>query len=393
MADSNEAATVHVPLGTRAYDVVIGRGVLGGLGRVVGERCAAAKRAFVVVDDHLPVELVARATESLAAAGLSIATMRIHASEAEKSLGTLEQILVRLAETRHERTDVLIALGGGVVGDVAGFAAGVYRRGTPFIQCPTTLLSMVDASVGGKTAVNLRSGSGASLKKNLVGAFHQPVAVLADLGALDSLPRRELAAGFAECVKHGLISTDFGDGDLWSWMEANAAALLGRRDDLLTEFVRRNVQIKARVVASDEREEAADEVGGRALLNLGHTFGHAIEPIPGLSPDGDPRHAPLLHGEAVALGLVAASATAEHLKLAPTGTRQRVETMLTKFGLPVRLAGLPDDATIMTAMAHDKKVTGGRMRLVLPCGTGRAKIVADPAEAAVRAGLDAIRMR
>lgn len=390
MAQQPDTAIVHVPLGARAYDVVIGRGVLEEVGRVVNERCGpGARRAFVVIDDNLPVDLVARATETLAASGLSVATMRVHASEKEKSLATLEAILIRIAETRHERTDPLIALGGGIVGDIAGFAAAVYRRGVPFIQCPTTLLAMVDASVGGKTAANLSAGS--SLKKNLIGAFHQPIAVLADLAGLDSLPDREFRAGLAECAKHGAICVMSGDPSLWGWLETSAARLLARDAAALAELVERNVHLKASVVAGDEREEAPDTVGGRALLNLGHTFGHAIEPIPGLTPDGDPAHAPLLHGEAVALGLVAACAAAEHLELSAPGTRQRMERLLSAFGLPIRIAGLPDDATLLASMAHDKKVTGGRLRLVLPSGLGRAEVVSNPPEAAVRAGLAAIR--
>lgn len=389
-----DPATVRVELGERSYNVLIGRAILEQLGLTARARCRpGASRAFLVVDANLPKEPVAHATASLTRAGFATTHAVQHASEPEKSIPSVETLLTQIAETRHERQDVVIALGGGIVGDLAGFVAGIYRRGVPFIQCPTTLLSMVDASVGGKTGANLTlSASGAgSLKKNLIGVFHQPVAVLADLATLDSLADREFRAGLAECVKHGLISADFADPDLFAWMETTAARILARDPAVLKELVHRNVAVKARVVAGDEREEAESAAGGRALLNLGHTFGHALEPIPTLSPDSNPARAPLLHGEAIALGLVAACATAGSLGLCGPDIGERARALLQRFGLPVRVAGLPDDAAILAAMAHDKKVMGGRLRLVLPARLGHAKVVESPDESAIRAGLGAIR--
>lgn len=379
---------VRIELRERSYEVEVASGALIRAGSLARARCRpGAARAFMVVDGQVPPGIVDRARASLEAASFVVATETLRAAETEKSLATVERLLTAIAATRHERWDPVLALGGGLVGDVAGFVAGIYRRGVPFIQCPTTLLSMVDASVGGKTGVNLAVEG--SVKKNLVGVFHQPVGVLADLDALDSLPPRELGAGFAECVKHALISAEFGDAGLWDWMRASSARLIARDAAALKELVVRNVRVKAAVVAGDEREER-DE-GGRALLNLGHTFGHAIEPIPHLSPDGDPGHAPLLHGEAVALGLVAASATAEHLPGGPRGLTGHVRALLQKLGLPIQVAGLPPDDRLLAAMAHDKKAMGGRMRLVLPRDGARAAVVPDPNPAAVRAGLAAIR--
>ncbi|MCC6676910.1 MAG: 3-dehydroquinate synthase [Phycisphaerales bacterium] len=382
------AGSVRVDLAERSYDVLVGPALLSRVGGLARSRCrAGAARAFIVIDDNIPAAMVERAAAALEGAGFRTSRAAVRASESGKSLETVQKLLVSFAATRHERWDPVIALGGGIVGDVTGFAAGIYRRGVPFIQCPTTLLSMVDASVGGKTGANLEVDG--ALKKNLVGVFHQPIGVLADLDTLGSLPDRELRAGLAECVKHAMISADFGDPGLWRWTLDHAEALLARDPARLTELVVRNVGVKARVVAGDEREET--EGGGRALLNLGHTFGHAIEPMAHLSPDGDPRHAPLLHGEAVALGLVAACATAESIGSSPPGLRGEVESLLARLGLPTRVAGLPADEVTLTAIAHDKKVMSGRLRLVLPRGIGRAEVVAAPPEAAVRTGLSAIR--
>jgi 3-dehydroquinate synthetase len=291
-----------------------------------------------------------------------------------------------------------------VVGDLAGFAAASYRRGVPVIQCPTTLLAMVDASVGGKTGVNLDLGTAEApdLKKNAVGAFHQPSLVLVDTDSLGSLAPRHLRAGLAECIKHGLIAADAGDPGLLEWTGANLERLLGLDQGLVTELVTRNVAVKARIVVGDEREEASS--GGRALLNLGHTFGHAIETLARLSfegpgrvyregtgPGGDRRATLLLHGEAVGLGLVAAATCSAKLGLCPMGLVEQVRDLLTRAGLPTTVVGLPSDEAIITLMGHDKKAMGGVMRLVLPVGGGRAKVVANPALGAVVAGLAAIR--
>lgn len=382
---------VEVRAPSLSYEVVIGSGTLARVGEFARAALARpAARALVVADESLPARLIDSVRTSLGGAGLSTTVARVAASEAGKSPSTVEAVLAAAARARHERSEPFIALGGGITGDIAGFAGATYRRGVPWINCPTSLLAMVDASIGGKTGVNLRLGDApGDLKKNMVGAFHQPRLVVADVDALRSLPDRELRCGLAECVKHGLLSAEFGDAGLLDWTEANVDRFLSRDADGLIELVARNVTVKAAVVEGDEREEADD--GGRALLNLGHTFGHAIETLPGLTPDGDPSHSPLKHGEAVALGLIAACRTAEALQLGPASIGDRVRSLLARIGLPTTVAGLPDDAGLLALMAHDKKARAGRMRLILPCGPGRCRVVEDAPSATVAAGLDAIR--
>ncbi|MEC9372216.1 MAG: 3-dehydroquinate synthase family protein, partial [Planctomycetota bacterium] len=325
-----------------------------------------------------------------------VAEASIVATERRKSLATAEHLLRCVAETRHERRDPIVALGGGVVGDVAGFVAATYQRGCPVVQCPTTLLSMVDASVGGKTGVNLEVEKahrrGGTLLKNFVGAFWQPSLVLADVRSLQSLDARHVRCGIAECIKHGMIARGVGaTEDLFEWTASMLPSIVEQDEDVLVDLVARNVAVKARVVVGDEREEAASSAGGRALLNLGHTFGHAIEPLAGLSPTGKETDAPLLHGEAVGLGLVAASACAAELGMVEGEYAELVRATVEAAGLPVRVKGLPSDEDLIAAMGHDKKVRGGKLRLVLPCGDGEARVVDDPDERAVRAGIGAIR--
>ncbi|RMH23610.1 MAG: 3-dehydroquinate synthase [Planctomycetota bacterium] len=378
--------SVRVSLGERAYHVEIGVGLLGALGASVRDAVSAApRRAFLVADDNLPHELVGAAVSSLDEAGFAVTTERVVATESNKSVATLERLLASLARSRHERGEPVVALGGGIVGDLAGFAAAVYRRGVPVIQCPTTLLAMVDASVGGKTGVNLSVGG--ALLKNMAGAFWQPRRVLADVAALRSLGDRQFRAGLAECLKHGLIAGRL-DPALAEWTAGALPSLHCRDEGALVKLIGRNVAVKARVVEADERE-AAD--GGRALLNLGHTYAHAIETIPHLTPDGDAANAPLLHGEAVALGLIAAGAAAEALGRVESGFVDRLRALVADAGLPIEVAGLPDSAELTDAMTHDKKVAGGRLRLVLPTGAGLAEVVSDPPMSAVGAGFDAIR--
>lgn len=376
-------------LPSRSYEVLIGRGLLGEL----GERAASllprsSKRAFLVADAGLPQALVDLTARSLVDAGLAVSSVSIRAVEAGKSLDAASRLLERLASTKHERGDPVIALGGGITGDVAGFVASIYRRGVPVIQCPTTLLSMVDASVGGKTGVNLEADG--SLRKNLVGAFHQPVFVLIDTAAIDSLPDRQLRAALAECFKHGLIGHAVDPG-LFEWTERRLPAVLARDADTLAELVERNVRVKAWFVAGDEREEKPTHEAGRMILNLGHTFAHAIETIPHLSPTSNPADAPLHHGEAVSLGIIAACFTSASLGRLDPAAAERIRRVLDEAGLPSRVAGLPSDEDILAAMSHDKKVAGGRMRLVLPVSIGNAVVVEDPPEDAVREGIRAIR--
>lgn len=386
--------TVRVPLGDRSYDAIIGHGLLPGLGGRVASLSGGGRseRAFVVYDEGLSRELVNTVIASLAGAGFDTSAAGIAPSEEAKSLGTAERLLAEIALTRHERDDPVVALGGGIVGDLAGFAASVYRRGVPVVQCPTTLLAMVDASVGGKTGVNLRIGADpGSLKKNVVGAFHQPRLVVADVGALASLPARHLRSGLAECVKHALIGADWGEPGLFEWISTRYAGVLAGDLGTLIELVARNVAVKAGVIAGDEEERAEAGAGARALLNLGHTFGHAIETLPGLSPDGQSASAPLQHGEAVGLGLVAACRCAHDLGICPGSVGDRVVDLLGRIGLPTRVAGLPANDRLLAAMSHDKKVSGDKLRLVLPIELGRSRVIEDPGEGAICAGIDAIR--
>lgn len=365
-----------------AYAVLIGRGALADLGRHVGAALRFPPgRAMLVHDSGLPGSIVEMAWGSLARAGYETHVFAFAASEAAKSLETLETLLVELAKAKLDRRDPVVALGGGVVGDVAGFGAAVYRRGVPLIQCPTTLLAMVDASVGGKTGVNLEIAPG-DLRKNLAGSFHQPSLVVADTGALESLPPREYAAGLAECVKHALIGADARDPGLAEWLGAKARAVAAGDPAVLAELIARNVAVKARIVELDPTERAPANAGGRALLNLGHTFAHAIETIPALG---------LNHGEAVGLGLLAASTAAAAIGLVGADHAGWVRQMLTAFGLPTAAGPLPDDDALRARMQDDKKVLSGVLRLVLPCGRWHARVVENPPETAVRAGWGAIR--
>lgn len=395
---------VEVRAASRTYEVLIGRGLLSEVGpRMAKALGRTVRRCFLVVDSGLPSRWLQRVCEGLAPLRIADVVSRQVPDESRKTGPSLDEHLRAMARERFERWEPLVAIGGGITGDVAGFAAATYRRGIPWVNCPTTLLAMVDASVGGKTGINLEldpegdstrgeslvGAPAAGLRKNMIGAFHHPILVLADVGTLPTLPGREIRCGLAECVKHAMIAADFGDSGLLDWTEANAARFRAREAEALIELIARNVTVKAVVVATDEREEA--EEGGRALLNLGHTFGHAIETLPGLSPDGDPSHAPLKHGEAVALGLLAACRTAAAMGLCPAGFGDRVRAILTRAGLPTAVAGLPDPDRLLPLLAHDKKVRAGKLRLVLPVSEGRCRVVEDPPEAAVRAGLTAIR--
>jgi 3-dehydroquinate synthetase len=375
------------------YQALVGAGLLSELGPLVREVTRpAARRAMIVRDRGVPEELGLAARASLQASGLVVSVVELSPTEADKSLASVERVLVALGTSRHERWDPIIALGGGVVGDLAGFAAAIYRRGVPVVQCPTTLLSMVDASVGGKTGANLAVGS--SLKKNLIGAFHQPALVVADVQTLGSLPDRTLRAGLAECLKHGLLGPTLGAPGLEAFTVAAIPGVIARSAEALADLVARNVALKASVVQGDEREEAPNQRGGRALLNLGHTFGHAVETLPGLrwtGADGGVRDN-LEHGEAVALGLVAAYACAARLGWVPEARADEVAARVTSAGLPDRASGLPSWGVVAGLMGDDKKVAGGVLRLVLPRREGPSERIgvvdAGPGMMeAVRAGL------
>lgn len=380
----------RIPINTPGgrYDVVIAHDGLDALGELILRALPAQPaRGVLIADRGLPASIVDRAEASLRGAGLEPVTLTAEATESAKSMETATALLRAVAAARLERDEPVIALGGGLVGDVAGFVASIYRRGVPSVLCPTTLLAMVDASVGGKTGVNLAPEGETGLRKNMVGTFHQPALVLADTALLGPLPERAFRAGLGECVKHAMLGADQGDPDLLGWIETQAGAILSRTPGTLDELVARNVRIKAGVVAADERETA--ESGGRALLNLGHTFAHAIETDPSLSPTGKPGDAPLQHGEAVGLGLVAACHLGVSLGLLDAASAERVERLLVALGLPIRLDPGPDPDRVLDAMGHDKKVRGGRWRLVVPCGPGRARVVTDPPSASVRGAIEA----
>lgn len=387
------ARRVPVQLGDRSYEVCIGSGALSLAPGIVKQRLGPnCRSAFVVIDSGLPEAVSHRAIATLRAGGLNATSIAVMATEHDKSLESLGQIVTQMTRCKLERSDVVIALGGGIVGDLAGFAAAVYRRGIGVVQCPTTLLSMVDASVGGKTGVNIDlGGDGTDLKKNMVGSFHQPIGVLADLDTLDSLDGRQFAAGLAECIKHAMIGADFGDTGLLAWTEANIGQLSKAAIPLLAELVDRNVRIKARVVAGDEREE---KDGGRALLNLGHTFAHAIEALPGargILKNGTELPGDIHHGEAVALGLHAAAKVSVSLGLVQADYADRIRSLADSSQLPARVRGLPSAEKLIERMSHDKKHIGGKIRLVLPCADGKARIVENPDVNAVRGAIESIR--
>lgn len=285
--------------------------------------------------------------------------------EMHKTLANVSRMLDVLIANRFARDACVVALGGGVVGDMAGFAAACYQRGIPFVQVPTTLLSQVDSSVGGKTGVNHPGG------KNLIGAFHQPMAVFADTNTLNTLPDRELRAGLAEVIKYGLIV----DRVFFDWLEAHAPDLLGRDPDALTHAIKRSCEIKAEIVGRDEREQ-----GERALLNLGHTFGHAIESAT--------NYTTWLHGEAVGAGMLLAADMSQRLGWVTAADVERVEGILRRFGLPVDVGALPA-GTLAEKMKIDKKVAAGRIRLVLLKAIGKSVVTGEYADAALRETLQA----
>ncbi len=355
---------LKVALGDRSYPIYIGTGLLETpslLARHIGGSQVAVVTNEVLADIALPQLL-----ETLRGCNAEVSVFTLADGEQEKNLSNYGAIMDHLVAERHNRTTTLIALGGGVVGDITGFAAATYQRGVSFIQVPTTLLAQVDSSVGGKTAVNHPSG------KNLIGAFHQPVAVLADMGLLKTLPAREYAAGVAEVVKYGVIA----QAGFFDWLEANAEALRTQSPEALSHAVAVSCQAKADVVADDERE-----TGRRAILNFGHTFGHAIEALTG--------YGQYLHGEAVAIGMVQAADLSARLGLLDREDARRLRVLLDRFGLPVVPPPLEPSA-MLESMGMDKKVVDGRLRLVLARALGDAfvssEVPADMLMATLRAG-------
>jgi 3-dehydroquinate synthase len=357
--------SVPVGLGDRAYDVVIGPGLLADAGARIAPFTRRGRLA--VVSDETVWRLHGDTlTASLQAASLAVFPVVMPPGEQTKSFAGLAEVTDRLLALELDRGDLVCAFGGGVVGDLAGFAAAIYKRGIDFVQIPTTLLAQVDSSVGGKTAIDTPRG------KNLVGAFHQPRLVLADLDVLATLSDREMRAGYAEVIKYGLL----GDLAFFEWLEANGDAVLARDPEALARAVARSVEMKAEIVAEDEREQ-----GRRALLNLGHTFGHALEAETGYG-------SALLHGEAVAAGQALAFRFAAELGLCPAQDASRATAAIARAGLPTRLAeigGQPFAAErLVRHMAQDKKAEAGRLTFILARALGEAFVAKDVDAEAVR---------
>ncbi|MBR0840893.1 3-dehydroquinate synthase [Bradyrhizobium liaoningense] len=364
----SDPVNVDVALGDRTYDIVIGRGVLASL----GERVAALRpgvRTAIVTDRTVAKYWLEPTEASLAAAGIPTSRIVVEEGEISKTYAGLEKVSEALIAARIERNDLVIALGGGVVGDLAGFAAAILRRGVDFVQVPTSLLAQVDSSVGGKTGINSPQG------KNLLGAFHQPALVIADTAVLDTLSPRQFRAGYAEVAKYGVL----GDEAFFTWLETNHADIF-KGGSAREHAIATSCRAKAGVVSRDERE-----TGERALLNLGHTFGHALEAATGFSDR-------LFHGEGVAIGMTLAAQFSARLGMIGEADAARVERHLVEAGLPTRLQdiagfaqeGLADADALMTLMAQDKKVKRGKLTFILLEAVGRAVIARDVEPAPVR---------
>ncbi len=356
---------VRVELGSRSYDIIIGANQIDGLGTALTERFGNV-RAGIVSDTNVGPIYLERLENSLRKAGLDTVTFSVDAGEASKSLSVFETLVEDVVGARLERGDVLIALGGGVVGDLTGYVAASVRRGMRFVQVPTSLLAQVDSSVGGKTGINSSHG------KNLIGAFYQPGLVVADTDTLETLSARELRAGYAEVAKYGLID----DPDFFSWLEANHQDVLaGANPAARIHAIATSCRSKARIVAMDETEQNA-----RALLNLGHTFGHALEGATGYSQR-------LVHGEGVSIGMVLAHQFSAYMNLCSPDDGKRVAAHLTEVGLPTHVDHVPGDpldaARLMSFIAQDKKVQKGALTFILTRGIGQSFISKDVPPSAV----------
>lgn len=356
---------LEVALGDRAYPILIGAGLLERAGEWIKPLLKGRRRVVAVTDSTVGPLHLPRLTAGLAASGITVDAVTVPAGEGSKSWAGIADLVDRLLDLRVDRGTLLLALGGGVIGDLVGFAASITMRGVDFVQIPTTLLAQVDSSVGGKTGINTKAG------KNLVGSFHQPRLVLADMDCIATLPLRELRAGYAEIVKHTVL----GDAAMFAWLEAGGgAALLAGDRDALAKAVRHSCETKAAIVAADEREG-----GQRALLNLGHTFGHALEAETGFSDT-------LLHGEAVAIGMVQALDLSVRLGLCQAADKDRLVAHLVACGLPVdqKACGGPfDPATLVAHMRLDKKAKDGELTFVLCTGLGSAIVRDGVPEASV----------
>ncbi|MCW2223660.1 3-dehydroquinate synthase [Bradyrhizobium japonicum] len=364
----SDPVNVDVALGDRAYDIVIGRGVLASLGERVA-RLRPGVRTAIVTDRTVAKHWLEPTEASLASAGIPTSRIVVEEGEISKTYTGLEKVSEALIAAKIERNDLVIALGGGVVGDLAGFAAAILRRGVDFVQVPTSLLAQVDSSVGGKTGINSPQG------KNLLGAFHQPVLVIADTAVLDTLSPRQFRAGYAEVAKYGVL----GDEAFFTWLEKNHADIF-KGGSAREHAIATSCRAKAGVVSRDERE-----TGERALLNLGHTFGHALEAATGFSDR-------LFHGEGVSIGMTLAAQFSAKLGMIGEADAARVERHLIEAGLPTRLQdiagfaqeGLADADALMALMAQDKKVKRGKLTFILLEAVGRAVIAKDVEPAPVR---------
>lgn len=362
------ARKVRVDLAARSYDVIIAPGLVETAGETIKARFPKAK-CGIVTDENVARFHLKSLEASLQAAGIHAGTVILPAGEATKSFAQLGPLSEKLLAMGLERGDLVVPFGGGVIGDLAGFAAGIIRRGMRFVQFPTTLLAQVDSSVGGKTGINTPQG------KNLVGVFHQPSLVLADTNVLSTLPGREMRAGYAEVVKYGLL----GDAPFFAWLETHWPAVFGNGEIEMTDAIETSVKAKAAIVARDETE-----TGDRALLNLGHTFGHALEAWTGYSSR-------LLHGEAVAIGMCQAFRFSEELGLCIRGTAKRVVTHINAVGLPTSLAEIPGEVAdadqLVALMGQDKKVKDGQLTFILVRGIGEAVVSRDISRDRVKAFL------
>jgi 3-dehydroquinate synthase len=359
MTPASSERVIEVALGARSYEVLVGHGLLGRAAALIAERLGS-RRVGIVTDENVGRVHLPALENELKAAGRFAGSAIVKAGESSKRFSVLGPLCERLLEMGLERNDLVVALGGGVVGDLAGFAASVLRRGVRYVQIPTTLLAQVDSSVGGKTGINTVQG------KNLVGAFHQPGLVLADTAVLATLPPREMRAGYAEVVKYGLL----GDRAFFDWLDRHWQDVLAHDRAALIHAISRSIEMKAEIVARDETE-----TGDRALLNLGHTFGHALEAWAGYSDR-------LLHGEAVAIGMCLAFRLSEELRLAPPQTAARVSAHLKAVGLPTEIADIPggpapDAAELVRLMGQDKKVRDGQLTFILVRGVGAAFVTRD----------------
>ena len=356
--------TVHVNLTDRSYDIEIGSGNLGRAGAFLTE-CGKVSHAVIITDENVQEPHAIAVAESLAERDVEVDVIAVEPGEPSKSIDMAAGLWHGMLDLGADRKTVVVACGGGVVGDLAGFIAATFARGIRFFQVPTSLLAQVDSSVGGKVGINLPEA------KNMVGAFLQPMGVLIDTATLATLPPREYRAGLGEVVKYGVIL----DAQLFDYLEANVAGLVDRDDEVLTHVIARCCRLKADVVENDEREET----GLRAVLNYGHTFAHPLEALSG--------YGEILHGEAVAIGMLCASRLAERLGRVDAALTERQHALLTALGLPVDVPDL-DRQQIVDNMMHDKKVEHGRLRFVLPSRMGHVELVGDVDPAAVRAALD-----